>query len=57
MIATNTLQTLRIECRIQVTRSLSVILDSDLAALYGVQTKQLYEQVKRNPNLKFSRSL
>ncbi len=29
-------------------RSLRVILDSDLAALYGVSTKRLNEQVKRN---------
>jgi hypothetical protein len=29
-------------------RNLRVILDSDLAALYGVSTKRLNEQVKRN---------
>ena len=39
---------LRIEGRIQIIRGLRVILDVDLAALYGVQTKRLNEQVKRN---------
>ncbi|MFN5350679.1 MAG: ORF6N domain-containing protein [Polaromonas sp.] len=38
----------RIESRIQVIRGLRVMLDVDLAALYGVQTKRLNEQVKRN---------
>lgn len=38
----------RIENRIQVIRGLRVLLDVDLAALYGVQTKRLNEQVKRN---------
>ncbi len=37
-----------IQQRILVLRSLRVILDSDLAALYGVPTKRLNEQVKRN---------
>ena len=36
------------ESRIQVIRGLRVMLDVDLAALYGVQTKRLNEQVKRN---------
>jgi hypothetical protein len=31
-------------------RGQRVILDSDLAALYGVQTKRFNEQVKRNLN-------
>ncbi|MGH8315541.1 MAG: ORF6N domain-containing protein [Steroidobacterales bacterium] len=34
--------------RILVIRSQRVMLDSDLAALYGVPTKRLNEQVKRN---------
>ena len=38
----------RIEGRIQVIRCLRVIVDVDLAALYGVPTKRLNEQVKRN---------
>jgi hypothetical protein len=48
MIADNTLLVPRIENRIQVIRGLRVMLDVDLAALYGVQTKRLNEQVKRN---------
>lgn len=38
----------RIEARIQVVRGLRVMVDADLAALYGVPTKRLNEQVKRN---------
>ena len=38
----------RIEGRIQVIRGLRVMIDVDLAALYGVPTKRLNEQVKRN---------
>lgn len=34
--------------RIQLVRSLSVMLDADLAALYGVETERLNEQVRRN---------
>ncbi len=34
--------------RIQTLRGLRVVLDSDLAALYGVETKRFNEQVKRN---------
>jgi len=34
--------------RIYSIRSLNVILDADLAELYGVTTKRLNEQVKRN---------
>ena len=37
-----------IEDRIIIVRSQRVIIDSDLAALYGVTTKRLNEQVKRN---------
>ena len=48
MITSNTLLVPRIESRIQVIRGLRVMLDVDLAALYGVQTKRLNKQVKRN---------
>jgi ORF6N domain len=44
----NTVLVSRIEGRIQVIRGLRVMIDVDLAALYGVQTKRLNEQVKRN---------
>lgn len=37
-----------IERKILVIRGHKVMLDSDLAALYGVTTKRLNEQVKRN---------
>lgn len=33
---------------IRVIRGLYVLLDSDLSALYGVETRRLNEQVKRN---------
>ena len=48
MSAGNALLIPRIESRIQVIRGLRVMLDVDLAELYGVQTKRLNEQVKRN---------
>ncbi len=38
----------RIESRILIVRGLRVMIDADLAALYGVETKRLNEQVKRN---------
>lgn len=38
----------RIEDRILLVRGHKVLLDADLAALYGVTTKRLNEQVKRN---------
>ena len=38
----------RIEGRIQVVRDLRVMIDADLAELYGVPTRRLNEQVKRN---------
>ena len=38
----------RIEHRILLIRDHKVLLDADLAALYGVSTKRLNEQVKRN---------
>ena len=40
----------RIEGLILSLRGHRVMLDSDLAALYGVTTKRLNEQVKRNPD-------
>ncbi len=48
MSTNNTLLVPRIESRIQVIRGLRVMIDVDLATLYGVQTKRLNEQVKRN---------
>jgi hypothetical protein len=41
-------QIIRIEGKILILREQKVILDSDLAELYGVSTKQLNQQVKRN---------
>lgn len=41
---------LPIESLIHVIRGQQVMLDSDLARLYGVETKRLKEQVKRNIN-------
>ncbi len=38
----------RIASRILILRGQRVLLDADLAALYGVKTKRLNEQVKRN---------
>lgn len=38
----------RIESRILVLRGQRVVIDRDLAALYGVSTKRLNEQVRRN---------
>jgi membrane-associated protease RseP (regulator of RpoE activity) len=40
----------RIESRIQTIRGQRVMIDADLALLYGVETKRLNEQVKRNAN-------
>jgi len=40
--------TANIDTRILVIRDLRVLLDSDLAALYGVPTHRLNEQVRRN---------
>ena len=37
-----------IESLIKVIRGQQVMLDRDLATLYGVETKRLNEQVKRN---------
>lgn len=38
----------RIEAQIQVIRGQRVLLDSDLAELYGVETKRINEAVRRN---------
>ncbi len=43
-----TIATPAIEKRIYVIRERQVMLDEDLADLYGVETKRLVEQVKRN---------
>ncbi len=39
----------QIAARIRAIRGQRVILDADLAALYGVETRRLNEQVRRNP--------
>ena len=43
---------LNIENKIMVIRDYQVMLDKDLAELYGVETKRLNEAVKRNIDLK-----
>ena len=43
-----TILTKRVESRIVSIRGYRVILDSDLAELYGVEVMRLNEQVKRN---------
>ena len=48
MSTNNSVLVPRIESRIQVIRGVRVMIDADLAELYGVQTKRLNEQVKRN---------
>jgi hypothetical protein len=40
----------RIASKIYVIRQVKVMLDRDLAGLYGVETRRLKEQVKRNPD-------
>ena len=37
-----------VENRIQEIRDVKVIMDADLAALYGVETKRINEAVKNN---------
>ena len=44
----NSLQTINIETKILVIRGQQVMLDRDLAELYGVETKVLNQAVKRN---------
>ncbi len=39
---------IRVECSIRIIRGDKVILDQDLAELYGVENKQLIRSVKRN---------
>ena len=48
IVATNPLVESGIGKMIQVVRGKQVLLDRDLAALYGVETKRINEQVKRN---------
>jgi len=45
---TSLVQVGRVERTILILRGHRVILDSDLAALYGVETRRLNEQVRRN---------
>jgi hypothetical protein len=40
----------RIEHRIQLIRGHKVMIDADLAELYGVETRALNQAVKRNPD-------
>ena len=47
-IAPNPLMESGIGKMIQVIRGKQVLLDRDLATLYGVETKRINEQVKRN---------
>ena len=44
------IDSINIESLIRVIRGQQAMLDSDLAMLYGVETKRLNEQVKRNIN-------
>ena len=39
-----------VESAIHLVRGQRVMLDSDLAAIYGVTTKRLNERLRRNPN-------
>ena len=48
MMSTPTLPLTCIESRILLIRGQKVMIDADLAELYGVPTKRLNEQVKRN---------
>ena len=45
---TNLIKTNDIEKRIILIRNCQVMIDRDLAELYGVETRRLNEQVKRN---------
>ena len=42
------LKNINIEAMIRVVRGVQVMLDSDLAMLYGVETRELNQAVKRN---------
>ena len=46
--STSLITTNQIERAIHIVRGEKVMLDSDLAVLYGVTTKRLNEQVRRN---------
>ena len=48
MTESETLQLPRIEHQILIIRGQKVMLDSDLAELYGVETKRFNEAIKRN---------
>jgi phage regulator Rha-like protein len=45
---TNELQSVQIQNKILIIRNQQVMIDRDLAEMYGVETKRLNEQVKRN---------
>jgi ORF6N domain len=47
-MSSKTIMPVRIETRIQIVRGLKVIIDADLAELYGVETRVLNQAVKRN---------
>ena len=42
------ISTLQIENKIFIIRGVQVMIDRDIAELYGVETRRLNEQVKRN---------
>ena len=44
----NEIAVTKIENKIYMIRGQQVMIDRDIAALYGVETKRLNEQVKRN---------
>ena len=46
----NILKNNSVEEKIITVRGISVILDSDVAELYGVETKEINQAVKNNPN-------
>ena len=48
IVTTNPLVESGVEKMIQVIRGKQVLLDGELAMLYGVETKRINEQVKRN---------
>ena len=48
VVSLNPLTATEIEKMIFVIRDKQVLLDRDLATLYGVETKRINEQVKRN---------
>jgi len=50
MIETNIIETQSIQSKIYTIRGQKVMLDSDMASLYGVETKTLNQSIKRNIN-------